>query len=950
MARLAALLTALFAAQVLDAAMVTAIEGRDLVVTAPTYRLRVARFACELDLELRDGQGRWRRVSRRHGQPELAIVRASQAASSAGAQARVRHEKRGEAVAIGLTTILAADRPVIARLDLLCLDRGILIRYALEGAPADAVTWPLPRLPLAEGLFDAYAFWDGEDRLHAGRIAPLGDRDRYMGLSPWGRDGDVAGRLSARHPTVIARGEKSGVALGAVLLPDTTDQSVCYSFVQRHRPGHLYFYPALTRAAAAKQGVWGWLAPLPANDLKAAAARVERLVAEGRRLRDGFRSIAPEPDPVWTQTLPDFPAALRRPKPVEDIREAAVFTVHETIHSAYGLGLARKVGSDVLVRAWFKWHNAPDWSRSAGLIPQAHALGALWGGGITCSALYHGENGLTEAQVLDMATRGPDGKLVDAWGEKGTRHGTLSNPRYLDYLFRWCRDQIDLGADYLFMDEINAALQANEGFDDHSVRDFRDWLVRQRGWKPDDRRWTEQLKIDLADKAVCPDGTMASFHYRAYLKARGLVAKPHAGENPLSREWYRFRAERDDRAWKQLTDRIRAYAKSKGRRILLSANGLARYVDLQVLGVWGDWRVRDGRIDLSESQIETWASTVASGWALAGRRVPVVFFHDWGFGGFPWTRIAPADRRLWMRVRGAEIYAAGGFFAFPVHGPFGQDSRRDGTLREIARQTAFYQRHRDLYLKARLVGFEPLETKEPLLSLALWRRDDPPALLLHVVNRQTKDGEPARRTDLSVTVPVNRMPHTIRVVSPDWEGERRAGAAIEGDGVIVTLPALDAYAVAILDYDKLPSVSLAARRIVPSRRWARPDRSEFVVRPDGTVADAWLLNGYLQGKLHTHLRNPPTFLVNLPKGGTLRVHIRAVATLGARLECLLDGKLLKAIDLPDRDGRNDGSAREYDATYTFPIPAGKHRVTIHNVGGDWATVGWYAFRGEVGQR
>ena len=944
MSRLAALLTALFAAQMLDAAVVTAIEGRDLVVTAPGYRLRVNRDACALDLELRDGQGRWRRVSRRHGQPEFAILRGGQVASSAGAQARVRHERRGEAVAIGLTTVLAADRPVIARLDLLCLDRGILIRYALDGAPADAVTWPLPRLLLAEELFDAYAFWDGDDRLHAGRIAPLGDRDRYMGVSPWGRAGDVAGRLSARHPAVIARGEKSGVALGAVLLPGKTNQSVCHSFVQRYRPGHLYFYPALTRAAAAKHGAWGWLAPFPTADA-AAAAKVEQLLAEGRTLMAGFKPIAPEPDPVWTQTLPDFPAALRRPKPVEDIRQAAVFTVHETIGSAYGLGLARKVGSDVLVRAWFKWHNAADWPRSAPLIPQAHALGALWGGGITCSALYHGENGLTEEQVLDMATRGPDGRLVDAWGEKGTRHGTLSNPRYLDYLFRWCRQQIDLGADYLFMDEINAALQANEGFDDHSIRDFRTWLIRQRGWKPDDPRWTHQLKVDLADKAVCPDGTMGSFHYRAYLKALGLVAKPHSAENPLHQEWHRFRRERDDRAWKTLTDRIRAYAKSKGRRILISANGLARYVDLQVLGVWGDWRVKDGRIDLSDSQIQTWASTVASGWALAGRRVPVVFFHDWGFGGFPWMKVSPADRRLWMRVRGAEIYAAGGFFAFPVHGPFGQDSRRDGTLAEIARQTAFYQRHRDLYLKARVVGFEPLPTDAADLSLVLWRRDDPPALLLHVINRQARDGQPVRRTDLSVTVPVDRMPRAIRVVSPDWPGEREGSAAIERDGVIVTLPALEAYAVAILDYDKLPDVSLAARRIVPSRRWARPDPSEFVVRPDGTVADAWSLNGYLQGKLHTHLRNPPTFLVNLPKGGELQVHVQAVATQGARLECLLDGKLLKAIDLPDRDGRNDGSAREYDATYTFPLPAGRHRVAVRNVGADWATVGWYAFGG-----
>ena len=62
---------------------------------------------------------------------------------------------------------------------------------------------------------------------------------------------------------------------------------------------------------------------------------------------------------------------------------------------------------------------------------------------------------------------------------------------------------------------------------------------------------------------------------------------------------------------------------------------------------------------------------------------------------------------------------------------------------------------------------------------------------------------------------------------------------------------------------------------------------------------------------------------------------------------LLDGRPLQAIDLPDRDGRNDGSAREHDETYSLVIPPGKHRVTIQNTGGDWATVSWYAFGGEM---
>ncbi|NQT85405.1 hypothetical protein HQ560_01490, partial [bacterium] len=326
-----------------------------------------------------------------------------------------------------------------------------------------------------------------------------------------------------------------------------------------------------------------------------------------------------------------------------------------------------------------------------------------------------------------------------------------------------------------------------------------------------------------------------------------------------------------------------------------------------------------------------------------GRRVPVVLFHDWGYGGFPWLKVPPADRVLWMRVRGAEIYAAGGFFAFPVHGPFGQDALRDGTLGEVARQTAFYQRHRDLFLKAQLLGFERLDTKAPLLSLALWRRDVPPALYLHVINRQTADGRPTVRRDVTVRIPTPQMPKAVRVVSPDWDGEKAGTASKDGDGVAIVLPQVEAYAVAVLDYDILPALALPTSRIVPTKRWARPDRNEFVLRKDGILDDQWALNGYVQGKLHTHLCNPPTFVVHLPRGGALSVHVQAVSTAGARLECMVDGKPLEAIDVPDRDGKNDGAAREIDRTFTFPIPPGNHRVTLRNTGKDWLSVGWYAF-------
>ena len=111
---------------------------------------------------------------------------------------------------------------------------------------------------------------------------------------------------------------------------------------------------------------------------------------------------------------------------------------------------------------------------------------------------------------------------MDAWDTPGLRHGSLSSPAYLDYLFRWCREQIDAGADYLFMDETGAALSEKEGYDDHSLADFRSYLTRDcpqtRGWLPADPRWHDVWGIPLEDGEVCPDGSMASFSYRACLR------------------------------------------------------------------------------------------------------------------------------------------------------------------------------------------------------------------------------------------------------------------------------------------------------------------------------------------------------------------------------------------------------------------------------------------------
>ncbi|QNN21385.1 hypothetical protein HED60_03560 [Planctomycetales bacterium ZRK34] len=627
--------------------------------------------------------------------------------------------------------------------------------------------------------------------------------------------------------------------------------------------------------------------------------------------------------------------AAQAAEPVDDINRAAVYTIHEVLQSPDDIAMAKRAGSDVWIRGWFKWNRARDYVKFAPQVQAAHEAGALFGGGVTCSALYHGENGLTEKQVLDMATRNAAGELVDAWDQRGIRHGSLSNPAYVDYVLSWCYRQIDQGVDYLFMDEINAALDPDEGFDDYSLRDFAAYLKKQHDWPADDTRWQQQFKIDDISK----------FDYRAYLRKHGLIDNPYAMSNPLRESWNSFRRDRDDRVWHTMVDRLRDYAKSKQRRVYISGNGLARYVDLQVLGVWGLWRVDDrGRVDLSESQMDAWAATVQSGRSLVGRRVPVVLFHDWGMDGYPWIKVTPAERKAWMRIRAAEIYAAGGFFAFPVRGPWGPNAQADGTLDTLIHQTGFYRAHRDLYLRGELIGIEPLECDQPLMSLALWRDVEAKQLRLHVINRRVDEQwQSVKQGPVTVTLPTDKAPRRVRLISPDFEGERVATASVDHGQVKVTLPAVEAYTVAVLEYDTLPTVRMHTLKTSTSGHWRAADESEFHVKPDGMIANGGALNGYVHGKLHPQMSNPPTFITNMTAPCTMKLHVLGVSSAGARLRLSIDGKLEKTIDLPDRDRRNDAYATEYDETFTLNIPAGEHRISLTNDGGDWAFVSWYSF-------
>jgi hypothetical protein len=102
--------------QVLLAAPQVVVEPQQLVVTGRDYRVTFDRFRSGFQLDLRDGQGRWRPVTRKGTEAEFAVQGSGGVQGSQGAPARVRHESAADRVTVGLVSPLVASPTALARI------------------------------------------------------------------------------------------------------------------------------------------------------------------------------------------------------------------------------------------------------------------------------------------------------------------------------------------------------------------------------------------------------------------------------------------------------------------------------------------------------------------------------------------------------------------------------------------------------------------------------------------------------------------------------------------------------------------------------------------------------------------------------------------------------------------------------------------------------------------
>lgn len=498
------------------------------------------------------------------------------------------------------------------------------------------------------------------------------------------------------------------------------------------------------------------------------------------------------------------------------LADVRVFAVYEPVFSRQDVDLLSRVRPDFVCRGWFKWHHTPDWQTYAPLAQACREQGILLQGGLTCAALYPGENGIDDATFRDFACHGTDGQpfLCRQVDHGGWYHLSLYNPKVIAMLKREARLQIDAGAVGIWYDEIEGYYDWNptEGYDPYACAAFRDWLLRKYcaglGWRDDDPRWQSQFGIDLAKHG----GSIRTFDYLLHLQTtsgkdgKPLADNPPQGHprawatspNPLYREWGyawdrkaagTFRFDTVAALFADILADANRYAREKYGRTLLSTynhNGTARPgVAFQQPHNGAQPPLRHGRLDGRASYLSYYEDLIADAAEVCPEQ-PVVFFVDWPGETDRLVALPRSDQTHFLSLYIPEAYAAGGEFALPLRG-YSYVAAHQGTLATLARLADFYRE-----LAPWLRGSRPLPAQPaPQHNLTLRARVSACGTALHIVNHafSTRDLWPLPRTNLTVALPWSEpAPGPAFAVSPDFPEQRPAPLSPPGASAARSCP------------------------------------------------------------------------------------------------------------------------------------------------------------------
>jgi hypothetical protein len=509
--------------------------------------------------------------------------------------------------------------------------------------------------------------------------------------------------------------------------------------------------------------------------------------------------------------------------------------------SQYSSGVADpqvlELAPDMVVRGWSTWDldgfSAGDYDTA--YLDACHQANIRFMGGANLASLFRDQMA-TQADLEDFATRNARGDMVSHTGDvyPDLYWATLANPRVRARAVQLGEMQIDLGVDGLQFVALDSdfggiSYLGNEGFDKYHLADFNAYLLAKFPADTDFAALFSMTPDNVLRRDRRAGDLMGNFNYHNYLRDRDLLASPLSlVDNPLAGEWgtvaggrasinpHNFlESEGPYRLWRQIVDELHAYARNRGRDVLINATGVYPFVDFQAVGLWANGEdaadftyyvpVKNGRLDGTVTLQPAFAGIVARAQAVAPT-APIVVFLD---GDWPlYDALTPAERQDYWRLYTAEAYANGVFFAFDLYSPGDpQHTASDLGLMPLFKSLAgFYRAHAGLYhgvarsaasattsLASAMVAVS--DEADPLDGTRLRRR------IVHIVNHEYRGGIVAQPPGaVTVTISSSLAPTTVTLASPDQAADQPLSYSYAGGQISLQLPVFVAYDVVIVSY------------------------------------------------------------------------------------------------------------------------------------------------------
>lgn len=123
--------------------------------------------------------------------------------------------------------------------------------------------------------------------------------------------------------------------------------------------------------------------------------------------------------------------------------------------------------------------------------------------------------------------------------------------------------------------------------------------------------------------------------------------------------------------------------------------------------------------------------------------------------------------------------------------------------------------------------------------------------------------------------------------------------------------------------------------LTPTLGWGGIGEDTLHINAKGVLEPAAAdLGIYLYGSsFNTEFRSPPTFIVGFPEAGTFTVKTNLEKGFNPRIAITIDG--VPVVE----------QSADINKTYTLPLEAGPHTITVDNTGADWITIASYTFSG-----